>query len=432
MLDLQPAEALPRGALLDDKYRVGERIGAGGMGMVYAGMHEVLRTKVAIKALQPKLAADPAARERFAREARRAAQIDSVHCARIFDVGLDARNVPYMVMEYLAGETLEASLLRRGPLPAELASTIVLQTLDALAEAHHRGLVHRDLKPANLFLSERIGGGTWVKVLDFGISKASGSGAGAEADPGSGADSVLTAPRTLLGSPAYMAPEQLRGSSAVDAKTDTWAVGVVLAQLLQGRVPFRGDTLADLYAAILSGVPAWPVPGARVPTKLVELVRACLAKEPAERPNDQELAAALVSFASAEARPLAARIARFSSGPPRTRSPSGSRRGSTRALGASIVLCAGVSAFAAASLRSRPSAAEPATPVSEPATSPGLRGASAAASVTEPLPPAPSVLAHAASAAPRSLPAPRSQATTNGPKPKKNGIQNLNDIELLR
>lgn len=275
------------------------------MGVVYAAHHLELNTRVAIKVLQPKLAGDPIARARFLREARLAASIGGDHSTRIFDVGADDAGTPYMVMEYLAGESLDRRLEREGRLPLGDVATIMMQLLGVLAEAHAGGLVHRDLKPANLFLTERVGENIWVKVMDFGISKYTGP---VGVDPAPKEPSLsLTEPRTLLGSPEYMSPEQLRDSANVNARADIWACGVVIFELLSGKVPFEGQTLADLCAQIISSEPKslGTVCPVALPAPIVELVAQCLQKEANARPSSAyEIAAVLAPYASESARAL--------------------------------------------------------------------------------------------------------------------------------
>lgn len=269
---------VPRaGEEIDGKYLVGSLLGEGGMGLVLSGEHKLLRQAVAIKVLSPKFASDKNFRARFLREARAAASLSSEHAVRIFDVGTTSTKLPFMVMERLDGESLEERL-ERGPIASSHAVDWVLQATRAVAEAHERGLVHRDLKPGNLFLTTRSDGRVFVKVLDFGISKSMDEG------DGSTSNVSLTAPRALLGSPLYMSPEQLRDSSAVDARTDVWAFGVVLFELLSGRAPFESSSVPELYAKILND----PVPrlSTFVPTissDLEALVHRCLEKDRAAR-----------------------------------------------------------------------------------------------------------------------------------------------------
>ena len=284
---------VPRaGEEIEGKYLVGSLLGEGGMGLVLSGEHKLLRQGVAIKVLSPKFASDKNFRARFLREARAAASLSSEHAVRIFDVGTTSTKLPFMVMERLEGESLEERL-ERGSIGASLAVDWVLQATRAVAEAHERGLVHRDLKPGNLFLTTRSDGRVFVKVLDFGISKSM------DESDGSTSDVSLTAPRALLGSPLYMSPEQLRDSSAVDARTDVWALGVVLFELLSGRAPFESSSVPELYAKILND----PVPrlSTLVPTvsrELEALVHRCLEKDRDARFADAaELGRALAQFA---------------------------------------------------------------------------------------------------------------------------------------
>jgi eukaryotic-like serine/threonine-protein kinase len=268
------------GDIIDGKYLVGTVIGEGGMGVVLSGEHMQLRQPIAIKVLAPKYAADRQFRARFLREARAAASLSSDHAVRIIDVGTTAEKLPFMVMERLEGESLE-SRLERGPLSVSMTLDTVAQALSAIADAHARGLVHRDLKPGNLFLTPKDDGNLRVKVLDFGISKSM-----LEVDA-SASDASLTAPRALLGSPLYMSPEQLRDASGVDARTDVWAMGVVIFELLSGRAPFETNSIPELYAKILNE----PTPSLRalVPNVSFELeavVTRCLEKERSRRFSD--------------------------------------------------------------------------------------------------------------------------------------------------
>src|SRR3984885_7032800 len=190
------------------------------MGIVVAARHVQLDEKVALKFLRPEALADADAVERFAREARAAVKIKSEHVARVIDVGTLPNGAPYMVMEHLDGEDMAAWIKERGALPVEQALDFVLQACVAVADAHALGIVHRDLKPANLFCIRRSDGQLSIKVLDFGISKMTdltGSGQGS-----------MTRTSALMGSPLYMSPEQMRSSKDVDAKTDIWALGVIL------------------------------------------------------------------------------------------------------------------------------------------------------------------------------------------------------------
>ncbi|HTB76104.1 MAG TPA: serine/threonine-protein kinase [Polyangiaceae bacterium] len=209
-----------QGDILARKYRVERVLGAGGMGVVVAACHLQLHQKVAIKFLLPEALSNAEAVERFAREARAAVKITSEHVARVIDVGTLDTGAPYMVMEFLEGHDLAQWVRLRGSLLLEQAVDFVLQACEALAEAHALGIVHRDLKPANLFIVRGADALHAVKVLDFGISKAAGL------------EVALTRTAAVMGSPLYMSPEQMAASRNVDARTNIWAMGIVLYELL--------------------------------------------------------------------------------------------------------------------------------------------------------------------------------------------------------
>ena len=234
---------VPVGKVFDGKYRVDCVLGEGGMGIVVAAHHLELDQPVAIKFLLDDLAGNQEGAERFRREARAAAKIQSDHVVRVLDVGVLPAGERYMVMEYLKGHDLAEEIERVGRMPVERAVTFLLETLDAVGHAHAVGIVHRDLKPANLFLAERPDGTARVKVLDFGISKTLGLATTSELS--------LTKTSAWIGSPLYMSPEQLRSSKSVDERADLWAVGVILYELLTGELPFMGENLGELFAAIL-------------------------------------------------------------------------------------------------------------------------------------------------------------------------------------
>jgi serine/threonine protein kinase len=306
--DLEPrpmiAGAQP-GQILAGKFRVERVLGEGGMGVVLAAHHLHLDKRVALKFLRPEVAANREIVARFSNEARSSGKIQSEHVARVLDVGVLDDGSPYMVMEYLEGTDLAGLIKQRGSLPGPEAIEFVLQACEALAEAHVAGIVHRDLKPANLFLTRRADGSPCVKVLDFGISKA--------ALTGEGAGQVLTQTAAVLGSPNYMAPEQLKSARHVDARTDIWALGIILHELMTGEVAFRADTVPELYVSILQSPPSalrQRLPGA--PAALEAVLLHCLEKDPARRfANVGELALALADFAPARAQPSVERIARI-------------------------------------------------------------------------------------------------------------------------
>ncbi len=287
-------EHLPKpGDTLNGKYRIEHVIGKGGMGAVLAAHHLMLDQRIAIKFLLGEIAQNEEARRRFQNEGKNAFKIKSEHVCRIFDFG-EEKGMPYMVMEYLEGGDLSQMLETRGALPVEEAVDYVLQALEAIAQAHALGIVHRDLKPANLFLHKNTDGSTIVKVLDFGIAKANAFGE-------TGGQHNLTSTKSMLGSPLYMSPEQLRSAKNVDARADIWALGVILYELLTGTVPFNGETLGELFIAILEQPPA-PVSHKRpdVPQLLSDSIMRCLQRNIDHRfMNVAELAAAIAPCAPA-------------------------------------------------------------------------------------------------------------------------------------
>ncbi len=221
------------GDVLGGRYALVRQLGEGAMGCVYEARHMATGRRLALKVIHRRLAADEALVRRFQAEARAAGRIESEHVAQVVDVDTDAASgVPYLVMEYLVGEDVEALLRRLGPLPPALAARIAAQACFGLERAHAAGIVHRDVKPANLFLAEKDTGERVVKVVDFGVAKLGGDEA-----PGS----ALTRTGGLVGSPLYMSPEQARGVRDIDARTDVWSLGVVLYQMLAGEAPTRGS-----------------------------------------------------------------------------------------------------------------------------------------------------------------------------------------------
>ncbi|AUX48719.1 protein kinase [Sorangium cellulosum] len=284
------------GDVLAGKYRVERIIGAGGMGVVVAAWHLELEQRVAMKFLNPLFTESGDAAERFRREARALARIKSEHVARVLDVGMFEGGLPYIVMEFLEGNDLAQELRQRGPLPLEEALEYILEAIEAVAEAHALGIVHRDLKPANLFLARQPGGSRSVKVLDFGISK---SLLGASRD-----ELSLTRTAAMIGSPLYMSTEQARSAKDVDARTDIWSLGVILYEMLTGRPPHLGESVAQLFASLLNEAPASLLQvRSDVPPQLDEVVLRCLAKERDQRWNNVgDLAYALLRFAPAECR----------------------------------------------------------------------------------------------------------------------------------
>jgi serine/threonine-protein kinase len=308
MTDPNPAEpqaehTLQAGDVIAGKYRVERVIGQGGMGVVVAAEHTTLRQHVAVKVLLPEAAKRGTATERFLREARASVAIKSEHVARVMDVGSLDSGQPFMVMELLAGADLNAVLHERGKLPITEAVDYILQACEAIAEAHSLGIIHRDLKPANLFLTSRADGSPLVKVLDFGLSKV---------DEPNNFEGSLTKAGEIMGSPFYMSPEQIRSLKGLDRRTDIWALGVILYQLLCGVRPFEAEALAALFLMI----GADPVPPMRkhrpdIPPELEAAVLRCLEKDVNARPQSvAELARLLAPFASPEMRHSVERIHR--------------------------------------------------------------------------------------------------------------------------
>ncbi|HTQ04975.1 MAG TPA: protein kinase [Polyangiaceae bacterium] len=292
------------GEVLAGKYRVDRVLGAGGMGVVVAAHHLELDERVAIKFLLPEVLTQGDAVARFAREARAAVKIKSEHVAKVTDVGKLENGAPYMVMEYLDGSDLSAWLKQRGPLPLEQAVEFVLQACEAIAEAHALGIVHRDLKPSNLFVVRRPDGFLSVKVLDFGISKTT-------SPLGSGGGGTLTSTSALMGSPFYMSPEQMQSSRDVDSRSDIWALGVLLYELVTGGPPFVADTMPELVLRVVQGGPPpslrTKLPGA--PESFEAAVFRCLERDRSRRYESiSELAAALLPFAPRRSRISVERI----------------------------------------------------------------------------------------------------------------------------
>jgi serine/threonine-protein kinase len=288
------------GTFIADKFRVDRVIGKGGMGTVVVATHLQLEQLVAIKFLNPGLAQQPGVAERFLREARSSAKLRSEYVCKVLDVGQTDDGSPYMVMECLEGEDL-GRLITRATLPVSTAADFVMQACVAIAEAHAVGIVHRDLKPSNLFLTQRLDGGALVKVLDFGIATAPGAG-----------ESRLTQTTSLMGSPAYMSPEQLRSAKEADVRSDVWSLGVILYELVSGRLPFPGNSITEVAVKIAvddaiplaSGHPAFDA-----------MVMGAIEKDVARRYQSVAvLANALAPFGGGQARALAPMIGKLLGG----------------------------------------------------------------------------------------------------------------------
>jgi serine/threonine-protein kinase len=279
------------GTVLLGKFRVERVLGRGAMGIVISATNIGLDQQVAIKFMLPGKGHDAERHERFMREARIAARLTNQHIAKVLDVGrVEDLGVPFLVMEHLRGQDLDALLEQRGVLPFAEAVSYVLQMCEGLAEAHRAGIVHRDLKPANLFLIKLADGSACVKVLDFGVSKLTEAGGAA-----------LTSETAVMGSPLYMSPEQMEASRDVDARSDVWALGIVLFQLIAGITPFHAEGIQQVCTRIFV---TEPTPLARfrpdAPPGLDAVLLRCFEKERERRwQNVAELAAALVPFGPA-------------------------------------------------------------------------------------------------------------------------------------
>jgi len=283
------------GTVLLNKYRVERVLGQGGMGVVISAWHAALEQRVALKFLVGDAVRQREAVERFLREARAAVKLHSEHVARVTDVGMLESGSPYMVMEFLDGRDLGDIIDDGLTVPVSTAVDYVLQAIDAIAEAHARGIVHRDLKPSNLFVARRDDGSNVIKVLDFGISKSDAFSADID-------KAALTRTAAVMGSPLYMSPEQFRSSKRVDWRTDIWALGVILYELVCHEVPFLGETVGEVFEIVLQNEPA-SVRDLRpdAPDGLEEVILRCLRKRPEERYADvAELAQALAPFGSGD------------------------------------------------------------------------------------------------------------------------------------
>jgi len=276
---------IPIGAVLAGRYRIERVLGQGGMGVVVKAMHLQLFQPVAMKFLLPEVLGNQQVVQRFLREAQAAVRLKSEHVARVIDVGSLETGAPYMVLEYLEGADL--SNFPRSQLSIGGIVDLVLQACEALAEAHSLGIVHRDIKPANFFITRGNDGRQLLKVLDFGISKTPMG------------NTNLTATQSVMGTPAYMSPEQMRSSRDVDHRADIWALGVVLFELLQGAPPFGGDTFSSMVIKVVND----PLPrlSVQLPGELDAIVYRCLEKDPARRfQNVAELAQALAPYAQSD------------------------------------------------------------------------------------------------------------------------------------
>jgi serine/threonine-protein kinase len=267
-------------------YIVVKKLGQGGMGQVYLGQHKRLPRMAAIKVLNPEISGDSQIVERFFTEARATASISHPGIVEVFDCDV-LNDQAYILMEYLAGETLAAFLERTGPMHDKLAMVcdIAAQVADAVGAAHARGIVHRDLKPENVFLMPQPNGAVHVKVVDFGIAKLLQDRGPRQTRTG-----------MLLGTPAYMSPEQVRGAGQVDHRTDVYSLGCILYEMVAGTPPFVREGVGDVMIAH-AAEPAPPLPTTGVPETFRDLVARMLAKAQADRPQSMaEVRAAALSI----------------------------------------------------------------------------------------------------------------------------------------
>lgn len=272
------------GEVVAEKYELQRPLARGGMGQVWEAKNQLTERRVAIKFMLPELATSPDTVQRFFREAKASARIDHPSIVDVLDLGTLEDGAPFMVMEYLDGRSLEAIIDREPLQPIQIAA-VMLDVAHALAAAHAAGIVHRDLKPANILIARR-GEQLVPKILDFGISKITSS---------IGGDVRMTRTGAVLGSPAYMSPEQARGRTDIDGRADIWAVGVILYEAVSGKLPFNGENYNQIMMAITLDP---PTPLAKVAPAVdddfVAIVEACLQKDRDQRPPSMDSLAALL------------------------------------------------------------------------------------------------------------------------------------------
>ncbi|HUQ30696.1 MAG TPA: serine/threonine-protein kinase [Pyrinomonadaceae bacterium] len=289
-LQADPTVAMPApvdplvGRTLDEKYRLDEHLGAGGMGTVYRATHLLIDRPVAIKVLNPRYVEDEAAQTRFRREARAAGRLQHANAVTVTDFGSTRDGLVYIVMELLEGHTLRDVLAREAPLDVARAVSIMLQISSAVAAAHVAGIIHRDLKPANIFIVQRKDAPPFVKVLDFGIAKLAAEALDDDDDP----QVTLTQVGAMIGTPRYMSPEQCDGATLTPA-ADVYSLGIILYEMLTGTTPFNGTSPLAIAIKHSSQPPRNPREFvATIPAALEAVVLHTLEKSPEARPKDAE------------------------------------------------------------------------------------------------------------------------------------------------
>jgi HEAT repeat protein/tRNA A-37 threonylcarbamoyl transferase component Bud32 len=261
---VEDVETLPEGTKLG-VYRIDRMLGEGGMGFVYAATHEVLNRRSAIKMLRPELSSNEQIVTRFLNEAKAVNLIDHPNIVNVYDYGDGGDGSVYFVMEFLEGETLDDLMRKRQAMAVPLFLHLFTQIAKALVAAHAKYIVHRDLKPANIYVVPREDNPAFVKLLDFGIAQLRGAGA----------VQGLTVMGSVMGTPQYMSPEQVTGG-AVDARTDVWAMGVMMYRAISGQAPFKGEEFADLASKILYSEPQPVGELLQLPASLAKLISSCL------------------------------------------------------------------------------------------------------------------------------------------------------------
>lgn len=284
------------GQVLADRYHVIKKLGEGGMGQVYLAEHVKIGRRSAIKVMNPSMVHDPDAVARFNREASNASRISHPNVCAIYDFGETADGLVFLAMEFIEGEPLTDLLERERVLPIGRATSIFLQTAEALQAAHELGIVHRDLKPDNIMLTKGRGGGDAVKVVDFGIAKAIG---------GDEAGQKVTRTGLVMGTPEFMSPEQLSGDK-VDGRSDLYSLALVLYQMVSGKLPFEATTLQETMIKRLTEEPAKLMdvrPDLKYPPGLQAVLDSALVRTPAER--YQSVAKFAADVAAVTGRPVA-------------------------------------------------------------------------------------------------------------------------------